>query len=252
MSIEKRFQILQNALSEQQMFIMADVEGIFPDLSKTTRYWLVSELVKLGYVKRVRRGTYAFNEWKGKKNIVISKDAERLKDVLAETGFYFYITGLDVLTKYMHHIPEKYPIMLFVEKEAKEEIQSTLAMQGFIVFDPKELKTCYENANYAGRDESMVVLYQTDTFEYGKDGLATLEKAFVDTYYSVTRNGYPLALQELVRIYENMLRTGNIDVRKAVTIANRRSIQYDIRFIVESGYITDDARRFVEIMKREG
>ena len=80
--------------------------------------------------------------------------------------------------------------------------------------------------------------------------MATLEKAFVDTYFSVTRNGYPLALQELVRIFENMQRTGNIDVRKTVTIASRRSIQYDIRYIVESRYITDEARQFVEIMKR--
>ena len=31
-SIEDKFQTLQNALSEQQTFIMADVEDIFPDL----------------------------------------------------------------------------------------------------------------------------------------------------------------------------------------------------------------------------
>ena len=62
-SIEDKFQTLQNALSEQQTFIMADVENIFPDLSRATRYWLVSEFVKLGYLKRIRRGTFAFNEW---------------------------------------------------------------------------------------------------------------------------------------------------------------------------------------------
>ena len=104
---------------------------------------------------------------------------------------------------------------------------------------------------YAGREETPVVLYLTDSFEYGEGGLATIEKAFVDTFYSVTRNGYPLALQELVRIYENLVRTGNIDRKKTVTIAGRRSIQYDIRYIVESDYITEEARRFVEIMRRE-
>ena len=249
-SIEDKFQTLQNALSDQQTFIMADAEEVFPDLSKATLYWLVSEFVKLGFTKRIRRGTFAFNEWLGKKNIVISKEAERLSGALAETGFYYYISGLDILTKYMHHVPEQYPIMLFAEKTAKEEVRSVLVDHGFIVFEPTELKGRYEDSFYAGRDETQVVLYLTDSFEYSENGLATLEKAFVDTYFSVTRNGYPLALQELVRIYENMQRTGNIDVRKTVTIASRRSIQYDIRYIVESRYITDEARQFVEIMKR--
>lgn len=250
-SIEDKFQALQNTLSEQQTFIMADVEEVFPDLSKATRYWLVSELVKLGYLRRIRRGTFSFNEWMGKKNIAVSNEAERLSTVLSETGFYFYISGLDILTKYMHHVPEQYPIILFVEKAAKEEVRSILANGSFLVLEPTELRGRYEDAFYAGRDETQVVLYLTDNFEFAENGLATLEKAFVDTYFSVTRNGYPLALQELVRIYENMLRTGNIDVRRAVTIASRRSIQYDIRYIVESRYITNEARRFVDIMKKE-
>ena len=249
-SIEKKYRVLQNALSEQQTFIMADVEDIFPDLNRATLYWLVSELVKLGYIKRIRRGTFAFNEWRGKKNIVISDEAGRVSEVMAETGFNFYISGLDILAKYMHHIPEQYPILLFAEKTAKEEIWSVLADHGFIVYEPTEIREMYENAAYAGREETQVVLYLTDTFEYGKDGLATLEKAFVDTFFAVTRNGYPLALQELVRIYENLRRTGNIDLRKTVTIAGRRSIQYDIRYIVESRYITEEARQFVEIMER--
>lgn len=249
-SIEDKFRVLKNALSEQQTFIMADVEDVFPELSKATRYWLVSEFVKLAYLRRIRRGTFAFNEWMGKKNIAISKEAERLSEVLAETGFYFYISGLDILSKYMHHVPEQYPIMLFVEKAAKDEVRYVLANHGFLVFEPTELKRRYEDAFYAGRDNTQVVLYLSDSFEYSDEGLATLDKAFVDTYFSVTRNGYPLALQELVRIYENMQRTGNIDVRKIVTIAGRRSIQYDIRYIVESRYITDEAHQFVEILKR--
>lgn len=93
-------------------------------------------------------------------------------------------------------------------------------------------------------------MYLTDSFEYAENGLASIEKAFVDTYFSVTRNGYPLALQELVRIYENLTRIGNIDQRKTITIASKRSIQYDIRYIVESKYITAEAQQFVEIMRK--
>ena len=129
-------------------------------------------------------------------------------------------------------------------------VMPTLCVAIFVI-DSVDLKIKYEDMIYAGREETPVVLYLTDSFEYGEGGLATIEKAFVDTFYSVTRNGYPLALQELVRIYENLVRTGNIDRKKTVTIAGRRSIQYDIRYIVESDYITEEARRFVEIMRRE-
>lgn len=249
-SIENKYQKIQEALSSQQTFIMADVEEIFPELSKATLYWLVSELVKRGYIKRIRRGAYAFNEWRGKKNISISREAKKMSEILSETGFSFFISGLDILGRYMQHVPEQYPLILFAEKYSKDEVKSVLTENRFIVFDPTDLKSRYEDAMYSGRDETQVVLYLTETFEYGKDGLATIEKAFVDTYYSVTRNGYPLALQELVRIYENLVRTGNIDKKKTVTIASRRSIQYDIRYIVEAEYITEEARQFVDIMKR--
>ena len=249
-AIDEKFNMLRENLTDQQMFIMADVANVLPELEKSTRYWLMAELVKLGYVKRVRRGTYAFNELMGKRNISISSDAKRLFDVMSETGFYYYVSGLDILAKYMQHVPEQFPVILFVEKMAKEEIKVVLLEHGFLVMEPTELKTRYEEVTYAGRKETQVVIYVTENFDYENDGLATLEKAFVDTFYSVTRNGYPLALQELVRIYENLIRTGNFDQKRALTIANRRGIQYDIRHIVESKYVTKDARQFVDIMRR--
>ena len=95
-----------------------------------------------------------------------------------------------------------------------------------------------------------MVLYATDNFTYSEEGLATVEKAFVDLYFSISRNNYPLSLQELVRIYQNLSRLGNIDKKKMITVASKRSIQYDIRFIVESKFITEEAIRFVDILKR--
>lgn len=250
LSLDSRFQVLRQQLP-QETFIMADIERVFPELNPSTRYWLVSELVKAGYIQRVRRGTFAFNEWRGKRNVIISKAAEQIIDILSETGYDFYISGLDILSAYMHHVPEQYPIMLFADKEVKNEIRMALKRHNFFVYAPQELENAYEEAVYAGLAETQVVMYLTDTFEYANDGLATIEKAFVDTYFAVTRNSYPLPLQELVRIYKNLIRTGNIDRKKLVTIANRRSIQYDMRYIVESRYITDGARKFVEIMGDE-
>ena len=67
----------------------------------------------------------------------------------------------------------------------------------------------------------------------------------------MTRNEYPLALQELVRIYENLVRLGNIDKKIMISIAAKRSIQYDIRFIAESKFITKQALKFVEILGKD-
>ncbi len=248
-ALEKRFQTISEALSDRETFVADDVAALFPEMRTQTLYWMIAELVKEGYIKRIRRGWYAFNEWRGRRRVSISQAAQDLQILLNETGFYYYISGLDILSKYMLHVPEQYPIILFAEKAAKEEISQILTDNHYWVIEPVKLKRLYEDAVYSGRSEIQVIIYPTDNFEYAAGGLATIEKAFIDTYYAVTRNAYPLALQELVRIYENLVRLGNVDQKRLVTVAGRRSIQYDIRYIVESKYITEGALRFVELMK---
>ena len=198
----------------------------------------------------MRNGVYSFNEWKGKKNISLSGTAEKIGILLDETGFDYYISGLDILQKYMQHVPEQYPIMVFIQKEAKEEITDVLSRNFYEIAEPIKLKEIYQAISYTGQNPELVILYQTENFEDSENGVATIEKAFVDLYYSVTRNGYPLALQELVRVYENLVRLGNIDKKKMVTIASKRGIQYDLRFIAEAKFITGQARKFVEILER--
>ena len=151
-----------------------------------------------------------------------------------ELGFYYYISGLDILAKYMLHIPEQYPVIAFIEKAAKEEIYNNLLAEGFEVIEPQYTKKMYEDAMFSGSHNMQVILYTTEDFQYSSEGLASIEKAFADLYFAITRNGYPLSLQELVRIYQNLSRLGNIDKKKLITVASRRNIQYDIRFIVET------------------
>lgn len=250
MSLEKKYEKIVEIFGEQGTFFVDEVEQIFPELKKTTVYWNLSKLVEKGYIKRIRKGVFAFNEWRGKNGVLLSTSAEYVKDFLDETGFRYYISGLDILAKYMQHIPEQYPVIVFVEKEAREEIYDSLTFKGIDVLEPLQVKTLYENAIFTGSKNMQVVLYATDNFTYSEEGLATVEKAFVDLYFSISRNNYPLSLQELVRIYQNLSRLGNIDKKKMITVASKRSIQYDIRFIVESKFITEEAIRFVDILKR--
>ena len=249
-SLAVKYQIILENLGNQQIFYFDEAETLFPDMKKTYLYWILSKLVEEGYLKRIRNGVYTFNEWREKKSISISMDAQKIRDVLDETGFDYYISGVDVLQKYMQHVPEQYPVMLFIEKEAKEEIKTILRSNGFDSVEAIQTKEMYERYSFTGTDTSWVILYQTESFEFAEDGVATIEKAFVDLFYAVSRNGYPLALQELVRVYENLVRLGSIDQKRMITVATRRGIQYDIRYIVESKFITENAKKFVELLRR--
>lgn len=251
-SLEKKYEKLVDKLGIQSTFYVNEVEELFPELKKNTLYWNLSKMVENGYIKRIRNGVYAFNEWRGKQGILLSKTAKYIKDVLDETGFDYYISGLDILAKYMQHVPEQFPVIIFAEKEAKEEIYANLIQRKVDVIEPVQVRKWHENAVFSGNDNMQAVLYTTENFSYNDDGLATIEKAFVDLYFAVTRNDYPLSIQELVRIYQNLSRLGNIDKKKIITVATKRNIQYDIRFIAESRFITDQAIKFVEILRKEG
>lgn len=249
-ALEQKYRKIVDVLGEQATFYIDEVKNVFPDMKKSSLYWNMSKLVEEGYLKRVRNGVYSFNEWKGKKSISLSGTAEKIGILLDETGFDYYISGLDILQKYMQHVPEQYPIMVFIQKEAREEIADVLSSNSYEMVEPLKLREIYETISYTGQNSELVVLYQTENFDDSENGVATIEKAFVDLYYAVTRNGYPLALQELVRIYENLTRLGNIDKKKMITVAAKRGIQYDLRFIAEAKFITEQARTFVEILER--
>ena len=188
-ALEKKYIIIEEKLKEQATFYMEDVQALFPDMKQSSIYWNLSKLVEAGYLKRVRAGVYAFNEWKGKTKIALTDDIKKVQEILDESGFDYFISGLDVLQRFMQHVPEQYPMILFVEKSAHEEMVSYL-MNG----------------------------------------------------------GYPLSLQELVRVYQNLVRLGNIDKKKMITVSTKRNLQSDIRLIVETPYITDEAMQFAAIL----
>lgn len=250
-ALEEKYKIIKEKLCNQATFYVDDVMEIFPDMKKSSLYWNMSKLVENGYLKRVRNGVFAFNEWYGKKSVSLSKTAIKTIDIMDETGFDYYVSGLDILQKYMQHVPEQYPCILFISKNTKEEVESILIDNNIEPLEPAQIREMHENYILTGKKTPQVVLYQTDNFADSESCVASMEKAFVDLFYAVTRNEYPLALQELVRIYENVVRLGAIDKKRMITVAAKRSIQYDIRYIAESKYITEEARKFVKILREE-
>lgn len=250
-ALEKKYVMIEERLKGQAIFYMDDVQAIFPDMKQSSIYWNLSKLVEAGYLKRVRTGVYAFNEWKGKTKIPLTDNIRKVQKILDESGFEYFVSGLDVLQRFMQHVPEQYPMILFVEKEAHEEMAKYLQDGGFSVVKPSEIQQQYEDLVLAGTEKNQIVLYDTENFDYEKDGIATIEKAFVDLYYSITRNGYPLSLQELARVYRNLVRLGSVDKKKMITVSTKRNLQSDIRLIVETPYITDAAMKIAMILRKE-
>ena len=251
-SLEEKFKIIEEEFKDQPVFYTDDVMSLLPDLKKNTINWTLSKLVGDGYLNRLRRGVYSINEWKGKNKLFLSPQAEKIVEILDEVGFEYYISGTDVVLKYMQHVPEQFPVVVFVEKDAKTVIIDDLRRNGIVVMEPTELKDAYEKLVFSGSDSVSAVIYVSSNSDYNDSGIATPEKAFLDLYYAVTRNGYPISVQELARIYQNMVRLGTLDKKKLLAASTKRNLNHDIRFIVESKYITDSAFELVSALKREG
>jgi len=249
-SLELKYQMIKEKLGDQVNIYVSDIQAIFPDSPKSSLYWILSKLVSEGYIKRVRNGIYTFNEMKGKSAVYLSDMAKKIQGVLDEEGFEYYISGMDVILKFMQHVPENYPIIVFIEKAAHQEIVHILKQKKIMVTEPTLLKETYDNYMYTS-EKSIVILYPTDNFDYEEDNIATTEKAFIDLFYAVTRNKYPLAIQELARAYSNMARLGAIDQKTLVKASYKRNLQYDIRYIVESKYITEGAFEFAQTLRKE-
>lgn len=249
MSLEDKFNLISKEIGSNIIFGIEDVRRIFSNDKDNTIYWNISKLVEAGYLQRIRNGVFKISDSKNQTPIVISFTAQKIINLLEETGFNFYISGIDILSRYLHHVPENYPILTFVEKKALDEIKEALSNSNYFVIDSFTSKTNYNDLSYF--NDKTIILKPTDSFENTRGHYATTEKAFMDLFYEITREDFPLALQELARIYKNMIRNGAMDLKHLVKISYSRSMQYDIRYIVESKYISKEAKRFVDMVSEE-
>lgn len=249
-SLKEKSNILQEALGQDPLFTMQDIKKVFPEKMASSLYWDASQLVEAGYLIRIRNGVFKLKDEKLENNVSLSAVAKQIRDSLQETGFEFYISGIDILSRYQQHIPESYPIIVYVQKTAIDEVKALLVEKKYFVTRSYKSVDRLELDNFTN-DRQHVLLIPTENFTYSEDNFATTEKAFLDLYHEITRNEYPLALQELARIYRNLVRSGALDQKTLVKAAYARNMQYDIRYIVESKYISDEAKKFVTMVKEE-
>ena len=244
-SLEFKYNIIKENLRDQVNILVADISTLFPELEKSSLYWMISKLVKEGYLKRIRNGVYSLNDIKGKSAVYLSETAKKVGNILDSEGYEYYFSGIDIIIKFMQHVPEEYPIILFVEKSSEPDIMQLLNRNEITVVKASSVKDMGDEYVYTIMRPN-VIIYLTDNFDYTDNNIALTEKAFIDLFYAITRNGYPMSLQELGRTYSNMIRLGAIDQKKMITMSYKRNLQYDIRYIVENKYISDGAKEVVK------
>lgn len=243
-SLKEKAEFIKEKLKDAETFTVSDVSALIEEKKQTT-YWTLWKLCQSGYISRIGKGLYAFHKKEERIDPIISDPGKKVRDILNESGYDFFISGLDVLSVFMEHVPEAYPVLFFVERNGLNDIIELLQSKDIDVIDMKN----YPTISRVYSIKHPVLLNPTNEFQYTKDGIATFEKAFVDIFYEVSRRKYPLSLQELVRIYLNMKRRISLNTNRMIKIASRRSIQADIRYIVENPNISKDARRFVNYLE---
>jgi hypothetical protein len=250
LKLEDKATLLRQRFQDKPDFTISDAASVLQE-KQSTLYWTLHKLTQGGYISRTGQGLYSFQN-RGAESIqpILSTLASRILNVLGETGHDFFISGLDILTVFMDHVPETYPVLLFARKSDAEEVADILSMNKIDVVPYTNIKD-YSAIRRMSSVGELALLIPTQEFAYAANGLATFEKAFVDLYYEVSRRDYPLSIQELVRIYLNMRRRMSLNTNRMVKIASRRNIQQDIRYIVESNSITNTSREFTQILNKQ-
>jgi len=249
LKLEDKAALLRERFQDKPDFTISDAAVVLHE-KQSTLYWTLHKLTQGGYISRIGQGLYSFQN-RGAESIqpILSTLASRILRVLGETGYDFFISGLDILTVFMDHVPETHPVLLFAGKSDVEDVADILSRNKIDVVPYANIKN-YSALRRISSIGELVLLIPTREFTYAANGLAVFEKAFVDLFYEVSRRNYPLSIQELVRIYFNMRRRMSLNTNRMVKIASRRNIQQDIRYIVEHDAITDAAMEFVDNMRK--
>jgi len=249
LKLDDKTALLRERFQDKPDFTISDAAAVLHE-KQSTLYWTLHKLTQGGYISRIGQGLYSFQNRRAESiQPILSTLASRIFNVLGETGYDFFISGLDILTVFMDHVPETHPVLLFAGKSDVEEVADILSRNKIDVVPYANIKN-YSALRRMSSVGELVLLIPTQEFTYATNGLAVFEKAFVDLYYEVSRRNYPLSIQELVRIYFNMRRRMSLNTNRMVKIASRRNIQQDIRYIVEHDAITDAAMEFVNNLRK--
>jgi hypothetical protein len=242
--IESSFNILYDAF-HGSLFSSSDAVKLLGknnNYSRGTVYRLLHELTRMGALEKLGTGIYRFSNKKfeikparekvsrGKISVNVLKRAKKL---LEKAGVEFMITGPSVLLRYHHHFPRRLVHLIYVIKGAGDSAVDILRKNNMTaLLNPSESDLELILKNLAKGDVIVVREYSKLIGNVG--GVASLERALVDTYFEGTRGRIPYSRTEIARINVNALRKGKVNITRLFTLANRRGVEKEMRAIVKA------------------
>ena len=213
--------------------------------SKTAIKQAIYQLTKEGYLIRMGRGMYKFQEPKGLVNI---RDSVTLSDnvtvmftsgaliqaenILKEKGIDYMITGPSALVKFHQHLSRKLIHLIYVINGAGDYACSALSEHKLRAFlDPTGEQVDLLLETFDVMD--FFIVRQYAKLEGNIDGRATVERAIVDTYFEATRNRIPFSELEVGRVIANAFKTEKLSLSQLLYFADRRGIKKEFQLIVK-------------------
>lgn len=177
-----------------------EIYSLFPEMNHKTVSWhLHQELVK-GNIQKDGHGIYALSS-KVPQNEERQDNIPELSKVvyrcLGESGYDFYLSGLDCMNGLGFKVDGSYPVIVCVKPSDVKDVQLLLMREFDLAITEEEMDLLSEEG--LKRRIQFVVLKSGD-FTLQKEHFAFQEKAFVDLYYAVTRLEYPLDVSELPHV----------------------------------------------------
>ena len=177
-----------------------EIYSLFPEMNQKTVSWHLNQEVMKGNIRKAGHGAYEIGTHipeKEERQENIPQLSRIVYECLLNSGYDFYLSGLDCLNGLAFQVDGQYPVILCVKKECLKDVQ-LLLMREFDLAITEEEKDLLSEETLKRRIQFVVL--KSNDFTLQKEHFAFKEKAFVDLYYAVTRLEYPLDISELPHV----------------------------------------------------
>lgn len=257
-----------------KIFRTHDVLRVNTKYSTGTIYRAIHDLIKAGRVERLGRGMYRVKSPDTEKTIsdrmglsdkVIIKllpgAAVKAKEILRSKGIEFMITGEPIFYRYIHNLPRRMVVLIYVLGGSGEFTAFSLKEKGLRVLtnpSANDFKMALDNIS----ESDIFVIREFADLRGNIEGVASLERALVDLYFETSRKKIMFPEEEVGRIFLSVLQEESISYSSLLTYAGRRGIRKEIQTILDfvSPSISSKAAapamnklvtNFLDIMRKE-
>ncbi|MCQ2398723.1 MAG: hypothetical protein MJ052_05430 [Sphaerochaetaceae bacterium] len=227
-------------LEEHNSLTTQEIYSLFGDMNAQTVSWHLHKQTAKGNIVQASHGRYCLpvsslnDRARIEKLPPLSRTAF---EILSETDYDFYLSGLDSLNGDVFSVNSTYPVIICTSPQRIKDVQLELMRQSDFAITEDEV-SLLSNSNLIIRIQ--YVLLKSSAMDLSKDCFALPEKAFVDLYYCVTRLDYPIDMSELPHIL-SLLKPNPFRFR---TATKDRGLSDELNFLLcySAGFIRNLAK----------